>query len=76
MQNLLTLQKFKEKWILNKLEPLRTSNVWKEQIKALINLIPRVGGAIAQEIQVIENYKTAEFSGNLQNIYLGYLILQ
>ena len=29
---------------LNKLEPLRTSYVWKEQIKALINLIPGVGG--------------------------------
>ena len=46
---------------LDKLKPLKTSNVWKEQIKALINLIPGVGGAIAQEIQVIENYKTAEF---------------
>ena len=45
---------------LDKLKPLKTSNVWKEQIKALINLIPGVGGAIAQEIQVIENYKTAE----------------
>lgn len=56
---------------LNKLEPLRTSNVWKEQIKALINLIPGVGGAIAQEIQVIENYKTAEFFRKFTKYILG-----
>ena len=56
---------------LNKLEPLKTSNVWKEQIKALINLIPGVGGAIAQEIQVIENYKTAEFFRKFTKYILG-----
>lgn len=46
---------------LDKLKPIKTGKIWVEQLKALINIIPGIGGAAAQEIQVIEDYKTAEF---------------
>lgn len=50
---------------LDKKQPWHTYTDWVEQICSIVNLIPVVGGAIAQEIQstinVISNYKATEF---------------
>ena len=46
---------------LDKLKPIKMGTIWTEQLKALINIIPGIGGAVAQEIQVIKDYKAAEF---------------
>lgn len=46
---------------LNSLSPLQDKDAWKNQLKAVVNLIPGVGGALAQELQSIEDYKTNEF---------------
>ena len=44
----------------SKLAQLKSGSFWKEQFCAALNLIPCVGGALAQEIQTIGNYKDAE----------------
>lgn len=44
----------------SKLAPLKSGSFWKEQFCAALNLIPCIGGALAQEIQTIGNYKDAE----------------
>lgn len=49
---------------LSELHPLRQSEYWKDQLKALLNLIPGVGGAAAQEIQALEDYQTQELFRN------------
>lgn len=41
--------------------PLKTKSGWLEQLKAIVNLIPTLGGALAQEIQVFQDYKESEF---------------
>ena len=46
---------------LDKLAPLKTTKVWLDQFKALVNLIPGIGGGLAQEIEAIQNYKEAAF---------------
>lgn len=46
---------------LDKLKPMKMGHIWTEQLKALINIIPGIGGSVAQEIQVIEDYKAADF---------------
>lgn len=46
---------------LNKLSPLKGKEFWKNQLKAALNLIPEVGGALAQELQNNEDYKLSEF---------------
>lgn len=46
---------------LNKLSPLKGKEFWKNQLKAALNLIPEVGGALAQELQNYEDYKLSEF---------------
>ena len=44
-----------------KLKPLTSIKGWVEQVKALVNLVPVFGGALAQEIQVMQNFKESEF---------------
>ena len=44
-----------------KLKPLTSIKGWVKQMKALANLIPIVGGALDQEIQVFQDYKESEF---------------
>lgn len=44
-----------------KLKPLTSIKGWGEQVKALANLVPIFGGALAHEIQVIQNYRESEF---------------
>lgn len=46
---------------LDKLSPLKGKEFWKKQLKAALNLIPEVGGALAQELQNYEDYKLSEF---------------
>lgn len=46
---------------LSKLSPLKGKEVWKNQLKALLNLIPCVGGTLSQELQNYEDYKLNEF---------------
>ena len=44
-----------------KLKPLTSIKGWVEQVKALVNLVPIFGGALAQEIQIMQNFKESEF---------------
>lgn len=44
-----------------KLKSMKQGGFWIDQFKAFANLIPDVGGAIAQEVQNYQNYKAAEF---------------
>lgn len=46
---------------LSKLSPLKGKVFWKNQLKAALNLIPCVGGALSQELQNYEDYKLNEF---------------
>ena len=46
---------------LSKLSSLKGIEVWKNQLKALLNLIPCVGGTLSQELQNYEDYKLNEF---------------
>ena len=46
---------------MDKLSTWKSSSCLWDQIKAGANLIPVFGGAIAQEIQNIQNYKDREF---------------
>ena len=46
---------------MDKLSTWKSSSFLWAQIKAGANLIPIFGGAIAQEIQNIQNYKDSEF---------------
>ena len=46
---------------LDKLNPLKGKEFWKNQLKAALNLIPGVGGTLAQELQNYEDYKLSEF---------------
>lgn len=55
---------------LDKLAPLTTTNVWFDQFKALANLIPGIGGWLAQEIEAIQNYKEAAFFRKLTKYIL------
>ena len=54
-----------------KLKPLTSIKGWVEQMKALANLIPIVGGALAQEIQVFQDYKESEFFRKYTAYILG-----
>ena len=42
-----------------------------EQVKALVNLVPVFGGALAQEIQVMQNFKESEFFRKYTAYILG-----
>ena len=55
---------------LDKLAPLKTTKVWLDQFKALVNLIPGIGGGLAQEIEAIQNYKEAAFFRKLTKYVL------
>ena len=46
---------------LESLKPVKSKGFWKDQLKAALNLIPGVGGSLAQELQNIEDYKLSEF---------------
>lgn len=54
-----------------KLKPLTSIKGWVEQVKALANLIPIVGGALAHEIQVLQDYKESEFFRKYTAYILG-----
>ncbi len=54
-----------------KLKPLSILKGWPEQLKAIANLIPTVGGALAQEIQVIQEYRDSEFFRKYTKFILG-----
>ncbi|MCQ2966883.1 MAG: hypothetical protein MJ250_09155 [Alphaproteobacteria bacterium] len=43
------------------LKKINVSKIMLDQFKAIVNLIPTVGGFLAQEIQNIENYRDSEF---------------
>jgi len=45
---------------LDKLEPIKDKGFWKDQLKAVLNLIPGVGGGLAQELQNIADYRLSE----------------
>lgn len=51
--------------------PLKTKSGWLEQLKAIVNLIPTLGGALAQEIQVFQDYKESEFFRKYTAFILG-----
>lgn len=51
--------------------PLKTKSGWFEQLKAIVNLIPTLGGALAQEIQVFQDYKESEFFRKYTAFILG-----
>lgn len=51
--------------------PLKTKGGWLEQLKAIVNLIPKIGGAVAQEIQVFQDYKESEFFRKYTAFILG-----
>ena len=42
-----------------------------EQLKAVANLVPTVGGALAQEIQVLQDYRDSEFLRKYTAYILG-----
>ena len=42
-----------------------------EQVKALVNLVPIFGGALAQEIQIMQNFKESEFFRKYTAYILG-----
>lgn len=44
-----------------KLKPLTSKKGWEEQFKALINIVPWIGGVISQEFQIYQNYRDSEF---------------
>lgn len=46
---------------LSELRPLIGKGTWKNQLKATLNLIPGIGGVLAQELQNYEDYKLSEF---------------
>ena len=54
-----------------KLKPLTSIKGWVEQVKALVNLVPVFGGALAQEIQVMQNFKESEFFRKYTAYILG-----
>ena len=54
-----------------KLKPLTSIKGWVEQVKALVNLVPIFGGALAQEIQVMQNFKESEFFRKYTAFILG-----
>ena len=54
-----------------KLKPLTSIKGWVEQVKALVNLVPVFGGALAQEIQVMQNFKESEFFRKYTAFILG-----
>lgn len=54
-----------------KLKPLISIKGWVEQVKALVNLVPVFGGALAQEIQVMQNFKESEFFRKYTAFILG-----
>jgi hypothetical protein len=51
--------------------PLKTKSGWLDQLKAIVNLIPTLGGAVAQEIQVFQDYKESEFFRKYTAFILG-----
>lgn len=51
--------------------PLKTKSGWLEQLKAIVNLIPTVGGSLAHEIQVFQDYKESEFFRKYTAYILG-----
>lgn len=51
--------------------PLKTKSGWLEQLKAIVNLIPTLGGALAQEIQVFQDYKESDFFRKYTAFILG-----
>ena len=51
--------------------PLKTKSGWLGQLKAIVNLIPTLGGAVAQEIQVFQDYKESEFFRKYTAFILG-----
>lgn len=40
---------------------MKGKEFWKNQFKAALNLVPGVGGALAQELQNYEDFRLAEF---------------
>ena len=54
-----------------KLQPIITLNGWMEQVKALANLVPGIGGALAQEIQIYQDYRDSEFFRKYTTYILG-----
>lgn len=49
---------------LSSLHPLSQEKCWTGQFKAMLNLIPVVGGTMAQEVQNFQDYRTMELFRN------------
>ena len=54
-----------------KLKPLTSIKGWVEQVKALVNLVPIFGGALAQEIQIMQKFKESEVFRKYTAFILG-----
>ena len=50
-----------------------SSSFWKEQLKAIVNLIPTVGGFVAEELQQYYDYKDDEFFRKFTKFLLGMI---
>jgi hypothetical protein len=49
------------------------STFWKEQLKAVVNLIPVVGGFASEELQLYYDYKDDEFFRKFTKFLLGMI---
>lgn len=54
-----------------RIKPVKTVKGWMEQLKAIANFVPLVGGALAQEIQIIQDYRDSEFFRKYTAYILG-----
>lgn len=54
-----------------RIKPVKTLKGWMEQLKAIANFVPLVGGALAQEIQIIQDYRDSEFFRKYTAYILG-----
>lgn len=54
-----------------KLKPLTSIKGWMEQLKAIANLVPIAGGTLAQEIQILQDYRDSEFFRKYTEYILG-----
>lgn len=49
---------------LSSLHPLMQGEYWMGHFKAMLNLVPMIGGAMAQEVQNFQDYRTMELFRN------------
>lgn len=57
---------------LKSLSPIKDKETWINQLKAALNLIPVCGGALAQEVQNIKDYRDEEFFRKFTSFILEF----